>query len=193
MPRRSSTLEPILRAIAAARANSPGRSVLIAIDGRGGAGKSTLAETLARDLPDSALIHTDDFALGWKGGWDWVRFQAQVLLPVLEARQAKYQRYDWNSNQLAEWHDLPVGIKALIFEGVSSTRRELADPWDITVWVEAPEDLRRKRGLQRDGAGARHLWDRWMAQEDAWIADQKPVERCDFIIDGTLDYLQSSE
>ena len=37
-----------------------GRPRLIAIDGRGGAGKSTLAERLQAAVPRSAVVHTDD-------------------------------------------------------------------------------------------------------------------------------------
>jgi hypothetical protein len=35
---------------------------VIGIDGRGGAGKSTLAERFRRAVPNSAVVHTDDVA-----------------------------------------------------------------------------------------------------------------------------------
>jgi hypothetical protein len=43
---------------------------VIAIDGRGGADKTTLAERLRKVVPNSAIIHTDDIAwnhayFGW--------------------------------------------------------------------------------------------------------------------------------
>jgi len=76
-------------------------------------------------------------------------------------------------------------VDVLHLEGVSATRRELGDAWDVTVWVEAPRDIRLQRGLKRDGHAARPLWERWMADEDRWVASERPRDRCDFIFDGT--------
>lgn len=183
-----SDIGPILSAVTDAIRKHGDRPVLVAVDGRGGAGKLTLAAELARRLTDVALLHTDDFAFGWEGGWDLRRFDLQVLQPLLNDRLARYQRYDWNSDSLAEWHEVHSPVAVLILEGVSSTRKELRDVWDIAVWVDAPESLRLQRGLTRDGEQARELWRRWMAEEDVWISEEAPIEHVDFIIDGTSSY-----
>ena len=185
MGRSIAQLEDILHVIVDTRTTRRGRPVLVAIDGRGGSGKSTVAATIAEQLPGAIVLHTDDFAFGWSGGWDWKRFQAQVLRPVLAGLPATYQRYDWNTDQLAEWHDVPAATQTLILEGVSSTRLDLGDAWDVTVWVEAPRQVRLTRGLERDGESSRHLWDQWMAAEEEWIAATCPMDRCDFVVDGS--------
>lgn len=41
----------------------PERPVLIALDGRCGSGKTTLAAQLAEQFPGSAVFHTDDYYL----------------------------------------------------------------------------------------------------------------------------------
>lgn len=160
-------------------------TLLVAIDGCGGSGKSTLAEWLASEV-GAEVVHIDDFGRPGRPyeAWDWQRFRGQVLQPLLQDRPARYQRYDWDSDRLAEWIDVePGGI--LIVEGVSTTRTELGDPWDLKVWVECPYDLRLARGMERDGENMREVWvDRWMPEEDEYVQAQAPHERADYIILG---------
>lgn len=180
-PRRASAAE----AIAAACALPADRTRYIAIDGQGGAGKSTLAARLALEVPAAAVVHADDFASPSVPEWDFERFRAQVLVPLLAGRPGHYQRWDWDTDTGAEWHDVPVGV-ALILEGVSATRREIEAPWDLTVWVDAPEDVRLARALQRDGPAAMATWRTvWIPEENAYIARERPQERVDLIVSGT--------
>ena len=130
------------------------------------------------------MAHIDDFAHGWEWGWDWARFRAHVLDPLLAGHPARYQRFDWDAQALAEWHEFGPEVAVLIAEGVSVTRSELGVAWDVTVWVEAPRDLRMRRGLERDGDAARPLWERWMKEEDKWIAAERPEDRSDFRYEG---------
>lgn len=161
------------------------RTTLVAIDGYGGAGKTTLAAALADCLIDAVVVHTDDSARPNVPGWEWQRFVAQVLDPLLSDRAARYQRYDWGQDRLAEWHDVPVG-GVVIAEGVSILRRELGDPWDVKVWIDCPHDLRLARGVARDGEAPRGQWEQvWMPEEDAYFTDQRPDLRADYVIDGT--------
>lgn len=158
---------------------------LVAIDGRGGSGKSSLAWWLASEL-EADVIHIDDF--GGPGrpydAWDWLRFQEQVLSPLRADQPARYQRYDWVADRLAEWVDVQAG-GVVIVEGVSATRSELGDPWDVKVWVECPHDIRLGRGVQRDGESMRDTWvNVWMPQEDRYVQDQHPRERADVVIRG---------
>jgi hypothetical protein len=183
MPVRLSRLGPLVEAIRQTLARKQTRSVLVAIDGRGGAGKSSLATAIERELDRAAVVHTDDFAFGWELGWDWAR--DQIVEPMLARRPARFQRFDRPTRRLAEWHEVPSDTDVLILEGVSATRSELGDPWDVTIWVEAPRDTRLQRGLEREGDAALPLWQKWMAEEDRWVASERPADRCDFIFDGT--------
>lgn len=167
-------------------ASPSGRTTkLVAIDGRGGSGKSTLATWLASEL-GGEVVHVDDF--GRPGvpydAWDWDRLLSQVIAPLAADRPTRYQVYDWVEDRLGDWVDLAPGGVVLV-EGVSSMRGQLGDPWDVTVWVEAPYDLRLERGIQRDGEAMRTAWvDEWMPQEEAYVSKQSPQERADFIILG---------
>jgi len=158
-------------------------TTLIAIAGRGGAGKTTLAARTSARLDHASVVHTDDFARPGIPGWDWRRFTQKVIEPLLRNEPAQYQRYDWDSDQLAEWHRVePRGV--LIVEGVSSTRRELDVAWDLTIWVEAPTAQRLRRGIARDGEHTRQQWEEvWEPQEDTYVESQHPDQRADVIVD----------
>nr|WP_285768690.1 uridine kinase [Peribacillus sp. SI8-4] len=171
---------------------------LIAIDGRGGSGKSTLASLIQAACPGSAVIHMDDFHFPSSqriqlppsqkqigADYDWKRLFFQVLQPLSEGMEAKYQRYDWDKDALAEWHVVPSDCLVIV-EGTYSTRKELAWLYNFTVWVECPRDRRLERGLERDGEEARQMWeDNWMIQEDLYVESQKPQERTNLVVDGT--------
>jgi uridine kinase len=160
---------------------------LVAIDGPGGAGKSTLAALLTSHLGDATVVPTDDFAasddpLGW-----WRRMRDDVIEPIAEGRGARFRRRDFLSGQLLEWVTVPAA-RVTIVEGVSSSRREWSDRLCFRIWVETPREERLRRGLERDGVDARALWDGWMAAEDAFFAQDRPWERADAIVPGVTRY-----
>jgi uridine kinase len=166
---------------------------LIAIDGWGGAGKSRLAAELETRLPSATVVHTDDFAGPRLPGWDWQRFAREVLGPIQSDRPARFQRYDWNRDQLGEWHDVQTG-GTVIVEGVSASRRELGPAWDFVIWVECSRELRLSRGIERDGEALRWKWETiWMPEEDAYVRAQDPISRADVIVDGSDAKFYDSE
>ena len=156
---------------------------IIAIDGAGGTGKSTLAEQLAAVLANTQIIHTDDFATwGNPLNW-WPRMIEQVLEPLSRNEPGHYQRYDWDSKERAEWHEVPVA-HFILLEGVSASREAFRHFLAYTIWVETPRAERLRRGLHRDGEAARDQWEVWMSREDEYIARELPAEHADAIIDG---------
>ncbi|WP_173917336.1 uridine kinase [Halobacillus sp. Marseille-Q1614] len=165
---------------------------LVGIDGCGGAGKSTLAEGISQRYSKSAIVHMDDFYLPSSerkiirdigGNFDYQRLIDQVITPLLKGTKCRYQRYDWELNDLAEWHTIePEGM--VIIEGCYSTRDEMREFYDYTIWVETPEDLRLKRGLQRDGDSGLSFWKEWMAEEDLYMEKQQPHKKVDQIVKG---------
>lgn len=161
------------------------RTVWVGIDGFGGSGKSALADAFAAAIPRVAVVRVDDF---WGPGipeWDWQRFAGQVRDPLLAGRTARYQVWDWVDDVGGEWVEVAPG-QVVVVEGVSSTRAEAGVPWDLTVWVDAPADLRWARALERDGPTLMHRWrDDWIPSEQRYAARERPRERVDLIVDGT--------
>ena len=159
---------------------SAGRTVVIGIDGCGGAGKSTLAAALVERIEGAAVIHTDDFA-----SWDrpiewWPRLLEEVLLPLSKGEVARFQRYDWITRSLAEWQEVNAPI--IILEGVGSTRLEFRQFLAFRVWVDCPRAERLQRGLERDGVQAEGLWRTWMRAEDAYRDAHRPKENADRLV-----------
>jgi len=161
---------------------------IVAIDGHGASGKSELADRLARTLGGIAVVRTDDFARPNVRGWDWERMHAQVLEPLLMDRPGRYQRYDWDDDRPAEWHDVPVG-GTVIVEGVSSMRDELGRYWNLAIWLDCTYEIRLQRGVERDGEAMRPQWTEvWMPEEDAYFRSQRPDRKADLVIDSTRPY-----
>lgn len=182
--------------------------LLVAIDGPGGAGKSTLARLLKEQLKTLgwlvAVVKHDDFYLpshqranqqrGVIGcDFDWERLRDQVLTPIREGRSAHYQRYDWETDVLAEWRTISASDVVLV-EGVYTMRRELVNLYDLKIWVECPKAIRLARGIARDGEKARTIWKQdWMPKEDDYVKTHLPHERANLSINGAMPYLPIGE
>lgn len=161
---------------------SAGNTVVVGVDGCGGAGKSTFADRLSKAWEGSEVIHTDDFA-----SWDcpidwWPRLRDQVLTPLSEGRTARYQKYDWVRQELGEW--VEVASTRIVLEGVSATRTEFRPYLGYGIWVDCPTDLRLARGLERDGPEMEGQWHEWMAAEDAYVARDNPRAHADLVVNG---------
>ena len=162
-----------------------GATRLVTIDGPAGSGKTSFAGRLAGALaPDVAVVHLEDLYAGWTLTGAVARLCAGVLRPLAEGRAGTYARYDWHAGRFLP-DRVPVPAAAvLVVEGCGSSPRAL-DPWtSLRVWVEAPEELRTRRGLARDGAHLAEEWRRWQRVEAAEFAAQDTRTRADVRIDG---------
>jgi uridine kinase len=170
--------------VAAIRARSPrGATRITAVDGPGGAGKSTLAAALAAEL-DAQLVHTDDFA-SWEEPLDWwPRLVAEVLEPLTRGEAARFVPTCWggDTKQKPMVEVLPGGD--VIVEGVSASREAFRPYLAFAIWIETPRELRLQRGLERDGEAARPNWERWMAVEDSYVEREHPSEHADIVVRG---------
>lgn len=154
-------------------------TLLVGIDGPGGAGKSTLASTLS-----DKVVATDDFIAEPWGWYDVERLRREVIDPLLRDEPARYQRMDWEHGELNEWHRVePGGV--VVIEGVAALDRVLRDAYDYRVWVDAPLDIRFRRGIERDGEEALPLWEEWSEKEQRYWAEQRPREAADVVVDGS--------
>ncbi|HYP45974.1 MAG TPA: hypothetical protein VEQ66_12345 [Propionibacteriaceae bacterium] len=157
----------------------------VGVDGLGASGKTSLAARLAAALPGSRVVHVDDFARPKVSGWERDRFTAQVLDPLLAGRTARYQRWDFDSDTCGDWDEVPPGGPVVV-EGVSATDVRLKVPWDVTLWLEVPQEERHRRAYARDGEARWLRWvTDWFVTEEAYERDQRPQARADLIVHGT--------
>lgn len=165
---------------------------IIAVDGRSGGGKSTLASQLHKHLAHSTLIHTDDVA--WHHsyfGWSELLIDG-VLRPVRAHQPVAYRPPAWESRGRPGSIAIEADCKVVIIEGVGASRLEVW-PWlTASIWIQSDMDEAERRGIARDGGTdeARRFWMEWIREENEFMAVQQPWLRASAIVNGTpaLDY-----
>ncbi|MEJ7630742.1 MAG: hypothetical protein WKF54_14230 [Nocardioidaceae bacterium] len=172
------------------------RPALVAVDGLGGAGKSSLAAAIAERRTDVNVIHGDDFygpeerdwldwtpAQGYERYFDHQRLEDELLGPVMRGATAHFQRYDWDRKTLGGWETVDsVGV--ILLEGVYLLRPRLRPYWDASIFVDAPRSLRHRR-LRARGENDAEWIARWMRAEDHYERVAQPRQAADLVIDGS--------
>jgi uridine kinase len=174
-------LSSLLKAIRSSRAPAGVEARIVAIDGLGGAGKSTLAGQLAGEL-EAPIVRTDHFA-SWDNpvGW-WPELLARALEPLAGGKPASYHPTSWHGDDKA-----PVVVQPaefVILEGVTASRTAFRPYLAYSIWVETPREVRLKRGLRRDGLEARSQWEEWMDAEDRYVELERPAAHADCVLRG---------
>ncbi|WP_445258877.1 4-amino-4-deoxy-L-arabinose transferase [Nocardioides aurantiacus] len=182
MSGRPTGVDRVLRELAA-RAPTLGAGRLLCVDGPAGSGKTTLATAVAEASPGTTLVHLDDLLQGWDGLAGVGDHLDALLRPLADGRVGRHRRWDWHADAWAETVAVPP-TPLLVVEGVGSGAPTCADLVTLLVWVEAPHDLRRRRGLERDGDDFAPHWDRWAAQEAAVLSRDSTRERAQVRVDG---------
>ena len=164
--------------------------VIIAVDGRSGAGKTTLAVELAARLRAHrkvSLFHLEDIYPGWDGLAAGIeRYVTTVLTPLSRGEAAAWTSWDWENHYDGDARvTLPAEI--VIVEGVGAAAEAARPLIDAVVWAESPDDVRRTRALDRDGATFEPHWDRWAAQEEEWLGRDDVPGHADLRVQNLAD------
>ena len=117
----------------------------------------------------------DSFAHPDVPTWQRERFVAEVVRPLLAGRPARYRPADLVTGRLGAETEVPAGVPVVV-EGVSATDVRLGVPWDLTLWLDVPEAVRRRRIAERDPAELQERWrSDWWPQEEAYVRAQRPA------------------
>ena len=149
------------------------RPTLVAIDGVDGSGKTTFADWLAARYAASGrtahVVHLDDFlnprALRYRLGrdspegffrdtYDLHRVTADVIEPVLRGGPTTIVRRAFDYRTDEPLHEDPIAVDAsdvVLVEGMFLHRDELADSWDMSVFLDVPFAVSLARMADRDG------------------------------------------
>ena len=162
--------------------------VIIAVDGRSGAGKTTIAVELATMLRrhrSVSLFHLEDIYPGWDGLAGGVeRYIETVLQPLGAGTPATWTAWDWESRHDGDSRTTEPAPVVLV-EGVGSSHGRAADFLDAVIWVDAPSQARKKRALDRDGDTYAPFWDLWAEQEERLLDGSGVPAGADIVVDGT--------
>lgn len=168
-------VEELLTVLERLRASSPGvvdRPRIIAIDGRGGAGKSTLVERLRALVPTSAIVHTDDIA--WNHAFfDWGALLVDdIMRPLHRGEAVEFRPPAWVEHDRPGMIHVPAGLEVVWIEGTGIIRDEFARWSDASIWVQGDLDERERRLVARDGDS-----DTQQRHVAEWLADELPLLR----------------
>lgn len=161
-----------------------GRPRVLAVDGRSGGGKTTVAHRVAAAVPGASVLHTDDVAW-YESFFDWAELMRDgILAPLRAGNDVRFRPPAWDARGREGAITADPASPLVIVEGVGIGRRELADHVDALLWVQTDADEARCRGLARDGADAADFWAEWQAAEDPFQAAQRPWERAGLVVSG---------
>jgi uridine kinase len=186
--------EAVTSAIADWQASCPGLLV-VAIDGHGTAGKSTLAAEIA-SATAAALVHTDDFFLrppahageqprrprSLRQYYDWRRIRAEALEPLRARHSARFRCFDWGRGAGLGGVATVRPSDLILLEGVFSAAPELSDLVDWSVFVDTPEHERLRR---LHAQVAPDDWDAdWLAVQQSYFDQTRPAASFDLVVSG---------
>lgn len=162
--------------------------LLIAIDGKCGSGKTTLAK-LIKSMYGGNTFHMDDFFLRPEqrtelrmsetgGNVDYERF-AGVLTEIRAGKKIFYQPYDCHRQML-----LPALLmekeRINVVEGAYSMHPYFGNAYDYRIALDIEEAEQRKRILYRNGAVMlKRFEEEWIPKENAYFDKYGIFEKCD--------------
>ncbi len=183
---------PVLLAVY--RLSQAGAPALVAIDGRCGSGKSSLAALLQR-LFGCRVLHGDDFYLppaqrapGWEsrpgGNMDFARLRREALEPALAGRPIDYRAYSCRQNQLLPPQRLaPAPLTVL--EGSYSLHPALDTPYTLRVFLHCEPKEQARRLREREAGYFEAFRQRWIPLEEGYFARYNIPRNCDIFLDTT--------
>lgn len=166
--------------------------IIIAIDGRCAAGKTSLAKRI-REASGCCVIHMDDFFLRPNqrteerynepgGNFDRERFSEEVLRPLVENHPFSFRPYDCKTQVLSQ----PVLVtphKITVIEGSYSCHPTLRDNYDLCVFLTVDKEEQLRRIENRNGKDALIMFrEKWIPLEERYIKTFDVENKCDMLI-----------
>lgn len=188
------------------------RPRIIGIDGLSGAGKTTITETIIKELTNAAygvaVIHIDDLiverAKRYNTGhpewyeyyslqWDVQKIKEKLLEAVYkEFYHLNLKFYDKENDRCYMKSINLEQCNVLLIEGIFLQRKDWKKFFDFMIYLDCPEDIRYKRVLQRD-AYIGNMSERlekykrryWIAEE-YYLQEENPIENANIVINSEI-------
>lgn len=185
------------------------RVYIVGVDGLGGAGKSTLVNSLKLQLQNenynSYVLHIDDFIYPkhirydltkeewhcyYNVQWRYDYLVKEILFPIKsgEIIDKQIEIYNRDNDEYFTQRVNLVHGSVLILEGIFLQRKELKDYLDFIIYLDVPQEVRLSRVLARDGyiGGLedikRKYEKRYFPAEEKYILEYSPIETADFVL-----------
>lgn len=167
-------------------------SVVVAIEGMCGAGKSTFAEELAREF-DARLFRADDYFLRPEqrtpqrlsevgGNFDRERFFEEVAEPARQRRDAICRRYFCSTGTLSDSFSVPF-TPVTVVEGSYCMHPGLGEYFDIGIFLQVSSDEQSRRIMRRNGPQMhKRFINEWIPMENSYFQEMGIKSKCRFLL-----------
>ncbi len=171
-----------------------GQPVILALDGRCGSGKTTLAQ-LAERVLGYQVFHMDDYYLppaqrapDWEqrpaGNMDLERFRTQVLEPARAGQPVRYRAYRCQLGAYDTETVLPPA-KQILVEGSYCLHPSLREYYDETLFLTCTPAEQQARLQAREGAYYPMFPARWIPMEERYYAACGVPTKAEMVLDTT--------
>jgi len=163
-----------------------GNTHIIAVDGRAGAGKTTLANELVLALSlhrKVSVVHLDEIYAGWELALtdNLTESLSRILKSISRGESVTFPIYDWTWQQIESTREIsPCDL--IIFEGVGSGQRIVRDMATATIWIDIDQKTGLERVLGRDGHAIENQMNIWQEREEVHFRADATRENADFIL-----------
>ncbi len=196
------------------RGNYRAGRIVLAVDGRDGAGKTVFADSLAEVFAEdgSAVFRAsidgfhrpraERYARGraspegfYRDSYDYATFRRVLIDPFREGGQTgattgfQLAAFDVERDAAVEsaWVTAPKDA-VLIVDGIFLHRPELRGIWNWSVWLDVPIDVAYERMAERDGTDPDFLSPanaRYREGQELYLRDADPRGAASVIVDNT--------
>lgn len=168
--------------------------ILIAIDGKTGAGKTTISKFLHQKFGGN-LFHMDDFYLQKHqrtpgrlhevgGNVDYERFKEEVLTSLLAGETIHYRPFNYHTMDFDAKFARDIPPKRLnIIEGTYCLNAYFGDPYDLKIFMDVDYKQQLENVIDREGTAELDDYiDKWIPKTDIYLERCHIREKCDIII-----------
>lgn len=161
-----------------------GKHLVVGIDGRSGAGKSTCARAMQAYFAScgvsAQIVEVEDYIEGWSGLVAGCVLLAPRVADFVRTGVFVARTWDWYADSWSV--DVSTTTASvLLLTGCGATSASLAPLVNLSVWMDAPEDIRRRMVVLRDG-DPESWWALWAEQEEALLRERNSQECNDIIV-----------
>ncbi len=164
---------------------------IISIDGRCGAGKTTLASLISSHY-NCNVFHTDDFFLTKKqrteqrlaepgGNIDYERFRQEVLTPLVNKKEFIYRAYRCSSDSF--YNEIEIKLKNLnIIEGSYSHHPLFKTENNFKIFLNINKNKQLDRIIKRNGYERYKVFqNKWIPMEELYFSHFSIPENSDMV------------
>ena len=160
-------------------------SCIVAIEGRCGAGKTTVAKKLAEHFACD-VFHADDFYIQFEkrtedrlGNVDCDRLLNEVLTPLKAGEDFSYRPYLCSKGAFSESIMVKSNSVAIV-EGSYCCQGNLFDFYDLHIFVDVDKNVQQQRLFEREGEVKIEAFNtRWIPMEENYFAMTELKYKCE--------------